>query len=378
MNAGNLINTSNLHVGGGVQVAVSVLSEMSARAGKLPVSVVLSSEVEAGLRETGHLRAVCAQVFRLDVHRFEFRVGGVHKLLDRFARVFTLFGPLYRWNPPFYSIVGFAQAWIIYPRNEVYARLRWHQRLRTRLKFRVQAEFFKRADLLVVELEHVKAGLIRELGIDAERIVVVHNCVSSLYAESSLWEPVAMPEAGAALRLGFLGRNYVHKNTVIFPELVRLLAERHGITARVFVTFTEEEWRAAGADFRATCINVGPLSAAQCPSFYQGLDAVVFPSLLECFSATPLEAMAMERPLFASDRPFNRDICGSHATYFDPLSAESAADEIARVFKADGPDPAVLSAASRHAFSFASPSIRAEQYFAVLEQADTKKKVVDR
>ena len=253
-------------------------------------------------------------------------------MLDGFARVFTLFGPLYRWRPPFYSIVGFAQAWIIYPHNEVYARLRWHQRLHTRLKFRVQAAFFKRADLLVVELEHVKAGLVRVLGISPERIVVVHNCVSSLYADPASWEPLEMPNAGDVLRLGFLGRNYVHKNTAIFPQIIEALRSRHGIDARVFVTFTDEEWRAAGAEFRAACINVGPLRAAQCPSFYQGLDAVVFPSLLECFSATPLEAMAMERPLFASDRPFNRDICGSHATYFDPLSAESAADEIARVF----------------------------------------------
>lgn len=374
MSAGTLINTSNLHVGGGVQVAVSVLSEISAGPGRRPVSIVLSSEVEGGLKDAERLVAVCDQVLRLDVRGFKLLDGQYRRVLDRFARVFTLYGPLYRWNPPFFSIVGFAQPWIIYPRNEVYARLPWHQRLRTRLKFRLQAAFFKRADLLVVELEHVKAGLVRELAIAPERIVVVHNCVSSLYANPASWEPLEMPEAGDVLRLGFLGRNYVHKNTAIFPQIVEALRGRHGIEARVFVTFTDEEWRAAGPEFRAACINVGPLRAAQCPSFYQGLDAVVFPSLLECFSATPLEAMAMERPLFASDRPFNRDICGSHANYFDPLSAESAADEIARVFKADGPDPAALSAASRHAFSFASPSIRAEQYLALLEQADTKKK----
>lgn len=375
MTANVLINTSNLHVGGGVQVADSVLSELSSQPEGLSVSVVLSSEVEAGLKDLARLRAVFDLVLQIDVRGFALWDLQSRRVLDRFARVFTLFGPLYRWNPPFFSIVGFAQPWIIYPQNEVYARMPWHKRLRMRLKFRVQAAFFKRADLLVVELDHVKAGLIRELGIAAERIVVVHNCVSSLYADPASWEPLEMPNSGDVLRLGFLGRNYAHKNTAIFPQIVEVLRGHHGIDARFFVTFTDEEWRAAGPDFKAACINAGSLRPAQCPSFYQCLDAVVFPSLLECFSATPLEAMAMERPLFASDRPFNRDICGSHATYFDPLSARSAADAIARLFKAGGPDPGKLRAAAEHAFAFASPSARAEQYLALLMQEGLKKVV---
>lgn len=263
-------------------------------------------------------------------------------------------------------MVGFAQPWIIYPDNECYQILPIAQKIKTRLKYRIQAFFFKRADILVVELEHVKDRLVKVLGYPAERIHVVHNCISSIYLDESLWQPLQFPRVDGFLRLGFLGRNYIHKNTAIFPKVAAGLEHSHGIAARFYVTFTEEEWAACNAEFRAVCINVGPLGVAQCPRFYEALDAVFFPSLLECFSATPLEALAMQKPLFASDRPFNRDICAQHAHYFDPLSPTDAAQAIANVFGDIGPDPEALRAGREHAIRFSNPKERAEKYLALL------------
>lgn len=304
----------------------------------------------------------------MDVRGLDPWNSAARRRMDSFDSVFTIFGPLYRWSPPFRSIVGFAQPWIIYPRNECYGQLPFLQRLKTRLKFWIQAQFFKRADLLVVELDHVKEGLIRELGIEPERIRVVRNCLSSLYLDEASWQPVSIPPAECDLRLGFLGRNHLHKNTAIFPEIANALQTRHGLRARFYVTFTDEEWRACSPEFRDVCINVGPLMVAQCPSFYRALDGMVFPSLLECFSATPLEAMAMEVPLFASDRPFNVDVCANHAHYFDPLAPETAAERIAAVLGGNGPDPYALRAARDHAISFSSPAERAESYLALLTE----------
>jgi glycosyltransferase involved in cell wall biosynthesis len=364
----SLINASNLHTGGSLQVAVSAISEIAARDDiEDPLTIFLSSTVQHNLDPqllpaAGHLRCRTVDVRGLDPWNHAAR-----RSMDSFASVFTILGPLYRWSPPFRSIVGFAQAWIIYPKNECYDRLSLLQRLRTRLKFWIQAQFFKRADVLVVELDHVKEGLVRELGIAPERIHVVRNCLSSLYLDQARWQPVDMPPTDCDLRLGFLGRNYPHKNTAVFPEIARALETAHGIRARFYVTFTEQEWQACSPAFRDVSINVGPLTVSQCPSFYQALDGVVFPSLLECFSVTPLEAMAMERPLFASNRPFNVDVCGEHAHYFDPLAPETAADQIAAVLGAGcKPDPRALRAAQQHAIAFSSPAVRAEKYLALL------------
>jgi glycosyltransferase involved in cell wall biosynthesis len=302
----------------------------------------------------------------INIFGFQLFYSPYANLLCKFDVVFTIFGPLYIFRKPYKSIVGFAQAWIIYPNNECYKMLPVIDRFKMRLKYLIQGFFFKRADELVVELEHVKQGLINQLSFPAERIHVIHNCISSIYLNDSLWHPVLFPPTDGFLRLGFIGRNYIHKNTVIFPKVVSELALSHGIVARFFVTFTEKEWTDCSPEFRSVCINVGPLAVAQCPKFYEALDAVVFPSLLECFSVTPLEALAMQKTLFASDRPFNRDICGPHAHYFDPLAPSDAAKAIANVFGGLGPDPDALLAGREHAIHFSNPKERAEKYLALL------------
>lgn len=366
-----LINASNLHTGGGVQVAASVISEAARdRDQARGLMVVASSEVDANLSAVNCDTSAFGTYLVGDVRGMKRTPPDVALALEQAGAAFTIFGPLYRWRRPYRSIVGFAQPWIIYPRNECYRRLELLDRIKTRLKFWIHGQYFKRADILVVELEHVKEGIVRELGFPADRIHVVHNCLSSLYADAHLWQDVSLPpRAGSELALGFVGRNYMHKNTEIFPEIAAILRQTHGIAARFYVTFTDEEWAACSPDFRAACVNVGPLTVAQCPSFYKALDGVVFPSLLECFSATPLEAMAMEKPLFASDRPFNRDVCQDHAHYFDPLSPASAAAAIAGVFGGAGPDGTALQAAREHAFGFSNARERARKYLDLLTRS---------
>lgn len=367
-----LINASNLHVGGGVQVAASAISETVERGiAASELSIAISREVEQNLSPQCLIAARRSNLTQIDVNGMDPLNLRFRRLVDKHDKVFTLFGPLYRWRIAGQSIVGFAQPWIIFPNNEVYAMLSWPQKLKQRLRFWIQKQFYKRADLLVVELEHVKGALTRELGIDPERIHVVRNCVSSVYGNKANWLPLDMPDVGRALRLGFLGRNYPHKNTAIFPQIVHFLRQIHNIDAKFYVTFNNEEWSACSREFRSACINVGPISVAQCPTFYSKLDAVVFPSLLECFSATPLEAMVMRRPLFASDRPFNRDVCHTHAQYFDPHAPEEVANLIAQMFGNGGPDQVALKAAREHALSFSSPIERANQYLALLGVSTT-------
>lgn len=372
-NASLLINAANLHSGGGVQVAASTFAELSrAHSAEHRLTAFASSEVISNL-DSGDLvggNSFCLQI--LNTRGIDFFNRSARKRMKRFDVVFTIFGPLYRWRPPFKSIVGFAQPWIIYPQNELYLDMSLVQRLQSRLKFWIQGQFFKRADILVVELGHVKEGLVRQLGVSPERIYVVNNCVSSIYRDPQAWETLSFPACKCNLRLGFIGRNYNHKNTKIFPEIVRSLEVQHGIKAKFFVTFTEDEWQACSSEFHEACVNVGPLRVKQCPGFYESMDAVVFPSLLECFSATPLEAMAMKKPLFASDRPFNRDVCSSYANYFDPLCARSAAGAIAAYFQSGKADEKTLEAAQNHALSFSSARERADKYVALLRQESAK------
>jgi hypothetical protein len=358
-----LINASNLHVGGGVQVATSYLFELS-RIENLAkkFSVIASIEVTESLMELNTRFDAFNEFQTINTYGLNVRSLLYLRGLINYDLVFTVFGPLYVLKPSFVSIVGFAQGWIIYPKNDSYSNLTFVRKLFSRLKYYVQGAFFRQSSLIVAELDHVRDGLVRELKISKDRVKIVRNCVSQVFHDPVNWRPVSIPDADGCLRIGFVGRNYSHKNTKIFPEVQRFLNEKYGIRSKFYVTFTDDEWICAGEGFRKCCFNVGVLSVPQCPSFYESMDAVIFPSMLECFSATPLEAMIMRKPLFASNMSFNYNICLDYAFYFDPHSAESAADAIGKYFNKSSSDSELLTGAYWHALNFSNPKDRALKY----------------
>lgn len=362
-----LINASNLHVGGGVQVATSVIAELSLLK-NLPSGLVVwvSDEVDANLRK---LECNLNSIPRYEIvnsYGLQLIVSKVSNRLNDYDVVFTIFGPLYALNFTGKSVTGFAQAFMISEADDIYDTLKLHQILIRRFKFKLQSLFFKKADHLVVELDHVRFGLTRKkIGSDSN-IHVIRNCFASVYLSPNLWQDVVFDSPFDGVKLGFVGRNYSHKNTKIFPEVIKILQAVFGIKAVVYVTFTNEEWSNCSEEFRLHVVNVGSLSVSQCPTFYSRIDAVIFPSLIECFSATPLEAMVMQKPLFASDRQFNHDICFGYAHYFDPLSPAAAANAIAQIFLNGGPKAEDLMAAREHAINFSNPKERARQYLSLL------------
>ena len=332
-----LINATNLHVGGGVQVAASFIQELASLKDcfqACEIIVFASSSVNANLVATGFSNSGVFEYEVFDVYGLDALKKNISSRFNGFDLVFTIFGPLYLRNEVPNHIVGFAQPWIVYPNNEVYGKISRKQALLLRLKFMAQWLFFSRAARLVVELPHVKNGLVSGKAFPAERIDVVSNCVSSIYFDTPRWAPVAA--LGNAqedvIRIGYVTRDYPHKNLGALVDVVKTLRQISKRNYQFYVTLNESEWAQRSDEFRAAVVNVGPINVAQCPSFYEAMDGVFFPSLLECFSVTPLEAMIMKRPLFASDRGFVRDCCGEHAYYFDPLDADSAARLIEEYF----------------------------------------------
>lgn len=365
------INASNLHVGGGVQVAASFIYELSCMESKAKAfDVFVSNEVFRNASQLGADFGRFARFEVLDVHGIGAMKWEVAKRFKSYPLIFTVFGPFYLPYIPLRHVVGFAQPWIIYPDNELSKRASLIARLKMRMRFLLQSCFFWMADDLVVELDHVKDGLIGRFKYPAQNIHIVRNCISPVFFDESKWRPVVGYERSDRFTIGFVGRDYPHKNTNALAEMRVALREKHNIDVDVLVTLRDDEWSLKGDEFRREVINIGPLTIAQCPSFYNLLDAVVFPSFLECFSATPLEAMVMRKPLFASDKQFVRDVCGDFAQYFDPLDPESAADSVAKYILHDRELSAVrLEEARAHAVNFSSSRSRALSYLKVLDAA---------
>ncbi|WP_417315608.1 glycosyltransferase [Cycloclasticus pugetii] len=367
-----LINASNLHDGGGVQVASSFISELvSIETNSFEFVIWASSEVFESLVGLDHL---CFQVSIQVVNTYGLKafVAPINGKLAEFDLVFTIFGPNYFRSSSYIDLVGFAQLWIL--DDSAYSALSLLDRLRTRLKFFAQKLFFMKSDAFVVELEHVRDGLYRKRIAPFDSVHVAYNCISSIYLKPATWLPLAIEIKGPKFKVGFLGRDYPHKNTAILPFVKRILAEKYDLDVEFFVTLNDLEWSRKSQEFRSSITNVGSLAVTQCPSFYRALDAVIFPSLLECFSATPLEAMAMGKPLFASNRPFVTDICGGFSFKFDPLDPEDAAGVMADYIRNRyGKDSVRLAAAREHVINFSSAKDRAERYLEIIKTELVKK-----
>lgn len=367
-----LINCSNLHLGGGVAVASSFIDCVScndsSRFDDLEIHLLVSSKVDQNVRSLLVDITKFASYEVMDFYGVSALWKGLGKKLAGYDAVFTVFGPAYTFRRIKNHFVGFAQPNIIYPDNPVNKNLPLLQKAKTRTKYFFQKLFFSLASGVVVELPHVEQGLRGMSWFRDKKIFVVESAVHSVYSKRKEWEPLGEGVMGSVnLKLGLVSRNYPHKNLAVLPEVKRILKDVFDMDVSLYVTFTNGEWELCDENFQKSVINVGPLKLAQCPSFYAQLDGVVFPTVLECFSAVPIETFMLEKPLFVSDRGFIRDICREHANYFDPLSPYSIAISIHQFFSLP-PDVQHKRTMAAHKFvqSLPGPDVRAARYLDIL------------
>lgn len=366
-----LINASNLHNGGGVQVASSFINELPFLSNNIikKIDIMVSSEVDKNISYS------TKKIFKnYKVHNI-FGLKKYNKnidIFDAYDLVFTIFGPCY-YPVKGINLVGFAQAWIIYPNNECYSLLSNIEKLKFKMKFFMQKYFFKKSDFCIVELEHVKQGLIDQNIFEKNNIEVVYNTVSNLYFSPEKWEDVNIEDSNK-FKIGLISRDYFHKNTDILPKIKDILKSKYNQEVDFYVTFNESEWNNKSIDFQSKINNIGSLKVNECPCFYEKMDAIIFPSLLESFSATPLEAMIMKKPLFASDRDFIKDVCSDFAFYFEPTDPECGAAVINDFIKQTNiiELDRKLTAAQKYAKNFSSARQRALKYIQIIENCLNK------
>lgn len=365
-----LINAANLHNGGGVQVAVSFIYELSLMTDRnlSYLHIVISRQVNEGLKRLNADLHVFGDYEVLDTYGLQALRSPLNRRVKSYDIVFTVFGPNYLKVKAKKDIVGFAQPWIINFDNPISKQLPFLARNKLWMKFNLQWLFFLRSDHYIVELEHVKEKLHDIKKVSNGDISVVYNTASSLYKNNKKWSRIVLKKSKDQLSLGIVTRDYPHKNLDVLPKVAQALELNHSVSAHFYTTLNDEEWSRRDDFFKEYVSTVGSLSPEECPSFYQQIDGVVFPSLLECFSATPLEAMVMEKPLFASNRGFVRDVCHDYAIYFDPLDANDIASKIAYYFQSDSIDRSQLQKARDHALNFSSAKNRAEKYLQIINE----------
>lgn len=376
MSARVLLDLSNLVAGGGVQVGASFVDELvrlradPAEVRRRPwlgdVVVELSGHVADNLtRDASTLGATVVDGRPLA----RVRRGPGRRGEPPFDVSFTVFGPDFGARRARTRVVGFADVTSLFPEHAGFsgAPARLKHAVRARLSRR---RFRHSTDLVVTEAAHVAASLAQRWGIPPSRTRVVPNVLNGIFLDESRQTPLdaALPP-GPGPVLAFPTRAYPHKNLAVLGEAARVLRAGHGTAVRFALTLTDGEWEGLDPLTREASVNLGSLRVTQVPALYAACDGVVFPSLNECFSVTPLEALSAGRPLVASDREFVREIAGDAAWYFEPTRPDDLARALAAMLGDEGERARRVAAGRRVADDWPTASDRAEAYLAVVDEA---------
>lgn len=321
-----LIFAGNLHSGGGVQVAASFIHELPLLGVDLSdVDVILSSRVNEELLK---IESNTTSFRKFDVQDyFGWELNTPFNSKSRYSVCFVIFGPIYFRLPADKIIVGFAQPWIAFPKNDALKKMGLLSSLKTKIKYGIQRYFFTKYDILLVEHEIVKNSLI-SIGFK-NRIEVVSNSCSKIFSEEEKWENCHFPKlSNDTIILGYVGRAYMHKNLAVLRDVSDVLLNKFKVSVNFVFTLSEKEMDELLFTERENFHSVGEINLTQCPDFYSNIDALIFPTMLECFSATPLEAMTMSKPVLASDYPFITGVCKCAGIYFDANDPNDIADKI--------------------------------------------------
>lgn len=243
---------------------------------------------------------------------------------------FTVFGPEWRLPRARRRIVGYADVRSLYGSHPAEG-LSAGRRLWWSARGVASRAMMRRVDVIVVETPALAARL-EAMRVQArDRIDVVSNSFSRVFDHPDQWQHVPTPTpAPGTITLAYVARGYPHKNLGFLPALAAAAAER-GRSVRFLLTLSDAEWAAASPELRACSTNVGTIPIQAVPSIYAAADAAIFPSLLEGFSAMPLEAMKQGLVVFASQRDFVSSVCRDAPAYIDPEDPVDAARTVIRV-----------------------------------------------
>lgn len=319
-----VVFADNLRFGGGVQVAASFLDELADLLleehclERFPwladLRICASPEVVASLAES---RAVALVKDRHLNRRWA--------LLGRADVAFHVFGARYGLSGGRSVVSGFADGTMLYEGDQVGCGQPEVRAGSIRRKFRnhLARRWFRRCGHVITETAVVKQRLVERFELDHDRVSVVPNVVNGVFLRDST-RSIARPDDNVIWAL-YVARAYPHKNHRILGEVAETFAHITGRELRFMLTLAEEEWAGLDQKTREFSINLGIQAVPSLPAVYASAHVVFFPSLLESFSVTPLEAMAVGRPLVASDRDFVRTTCGDYPVYVDPCSSADCA-----------------------------------------------------
>lgn len=330
------LDCSLLSIGGGIQVGLSVIENV-ANDPYFETVLVCSPQIDAQLSDaTRSSLYACHIVPNLPFYKKNKQGKYLSKLERKYKpdQVFVVFGPSY-WRPKVNNLQGFALGKMLYPevrKNYPSKIQRFKEEIFDLIK---QKLFFRNVENFVVETEVVKTRLVKNLGIDSDKVFVISNSYSPAFEQRLLERQSQVQPSHDKIVVFIPSSFYHHKNLLILPEALK---ELKSISDRnIFFKFTIPEesngWEllkklAQELGVSEYFFTVGHVPNNVISDEYLSSQIVLCSSLVESSTAVFPESFIAKRPLIVSDRDFARDLCGDAAVYFDPLDAIDIAQKI--------------------------------------------------
>jgi glycosyltransferase involved in cell wall biosynthesis len=331
-----IINTTNIKVGGALQVSYSLLHQLR-----------LFKQHEYYVFVSPQLNEVIDKsTFPSNFHFYHFHNNPTSSIKDLFTFhrkletleskinpdfVFTIFGPsLWKSRAP--HLLGFANGVYLFDKSRFIQKQLLFNVFK-RAYYYIRRHFLLRAikregTVFWVETELARKELSKSIHVDISKIYVITNTYDTHY-EKQQNAYINGHAKTHPFRFLYLAANYKHKNLSIFNKIIPLLKEKN-IDCQFYVTLPDDVFQELFPKYSEDVMlqNLGPLKPQECPAAYIKTDALFFPSLLETFSSNYPEAMVMKKPIITSNLPFAKRICSDAAFYFNPYSPNDIVEKI--------------------------------------------------
>lgn len=228
------------------------------------------------------------------------------------------------------EVCRFANAWVTNPTAEAFSTLGFKEKMRMKLYSCNQRMMLKKRKYFITQSEMVANGLRRITKVPHDNVKVVPNVLPAFF--SNVEVSGINRDLTEDVNISYIADGNPHKHIDIIHNIVNELKKR-GLIERVKFHITLQDNSLALKLLRKDIedgyvVNHGYCIQEQLISIYRECQVCLFPSLLETFSASLIEAMYFKQYIVASDFPFNKEITLGAAQYFKPMDAQDACDKI--------------------------------------------------
>lgn len=329
-----IINTTNLKIGGALQVAISFIYEcihFEENEYHVFLSPSVGKEIKYNLFPDNFKFYTFDNPSRFILFDKTIKSLLLHEKKIKPDCVFSVFGPTY-WKPKSKHVMGFANGLYLYPDSPYILNMPFFEKIRFDLK-KLYHQFLlkKNADLYVVQTDDMKKRFAKFIDKNENIISVVSSKYDSIFEKEIKDYKLLPKKKEGEFWLVAISAFYPHKKLDIINNLVPMI-KKENLNIKFILTLPQDIITTKFEVAKDYIINIGPITLEECPYVYSKCDALFLPTLLESFTASYPEAMIMKKPILTSHYSFAKTVCKNAALYFDPYDAEDIMKQINKIY----------------------------------------------